>query len=73
MTLTGAPCCAPLQSFIKLVNYNHLMPTRYSLDLDLKSGLGQLRNMGGNQSDPGFARIRLLGYTNDHGLRTPSH
>merc|ERR1712137_1159213 len=24
--------------FIKMVNYNHLMPTRYTLDVDLKRG-----------------------------------
>ena len=26
-----------LQSFIKVVNYQHMMPTRYTLDVDLKS------------------------------------
>jgi len=26
-----------LTPFLKLVNYNHLMPTRYGLDIDLKS------------------------------------
>merc|ERR1711920_233041 len=26
-----------MRTFVKLVNYNHLMPTRYSLDVDLKS------------------------------------
>merc|ERR1739848_765714 len=26
-----------MKTFVKLVNYNHLMPTRYSLDVDLKS------------------------------------
>merc|ERR1712129_658463 len=26
-----------IKAFIKLVNYNHLMPTRYSLEVDLKS------------------------------------
>lgn len=26
-----------LQSFIKIVNYQHMMPTRYTLDVDLKS------------------------------------
>jgi len=26
-----------LKSFVKVVNYNHLMPTRYTLDVDLKS------------------------------------
>merc|ERR1712087_925226 len=26
-----------IKPFIKCVNYNHLMPTRYSLDLELKS------------------------------------
>lgn len=26
-----------LQSFIKVVNYQHIMPTRYTLDVDLKS------------------------------------
>ncbi|CBI27167.3 unnamed protein product, partial [Vitis vinifera] len=25
-----------VKAFIKLVNYNHLMPTRYTLDVDLK-------------------------------------
>lgn len=27
----------PLQAFIKTVNYQHMMPTRYTLDVDLKS------------------------------------
>ena len=27
------------QAFIKTVNYNHIMPTRYALDLDLKSAV----------------------------------
>eukprot|EP00271_Cylindrocystis_brebissonii_P011108 TRINITY_DN27844_c0_g1_i1.p1 TRINITY_DN27844_c0_g1~~TRINITY_DN27844_c0_g1_i1.p1 ORF type:complete len:136 (+),score=39.06 TRINITY_DN27844_c0_g1_i1:102-509(+) len=26
-----------LKAFIKVVNYNHIMPTRYTLDVDLKS------------------------------------
>eukprot|EP00249_Psilotum_nudum_P003437 c16823_g1_i2 orf=372-779(+) len=26
-----------LKPFIKIVNYNHIMPTRYTLDVDLKS------------------------------------
>ena len=26
-----------LQTFLKVVNYQHLMPTRYTLDVDLKS------------------------------------
>jgi large subunit ribosomal protein L27e len=26
-----------LKTFIKVANYNHMMPTRYNLDLDLKS------------------------------------
>jgi Arc/MetJ family transcription regulator len=26
-----------VQAFIKTVNYNHMMPTRYVLDLDLKA------------------------------------
>jgi large subunit ribosomal protein L27e len=26
-----------LKTFIKVVNYNHIMPTRYTLDVDLKS------------------------------------
>uniref|UniRef100_M1C4U0 60S ribosomal protein L27 n=1 Tax=Solanum tuberosum TaxID=4113 RepID=M1C4U0_SOLTU len=25
-----------VKAFIKLVNYNHIMPTRYTLDMDLK-------------------------------------
>merc|ERR1712061_373199 len=28
-----------LKTFVKLVNYNHLMPTRYSLDVDLKASI----------------------------------
>ena len=28
--------CPPPQAFIKLVNYTHMMPTRYNLDGDLK-------------------------------------
>jgi hypothetical protein len=28
---------AKVKAFIKVVNYNHIMPTRYSLDVDLKS------------------------------------
>lgn len=27
------------QAFIKTVNYNHMMPTRYQLDLDLKTAV----------------------------------
>ena len=26
-----------VKTFIKTINYNHLMPTRYTLDVDLKS------------------------------------
>merc|ERR1712166_161183 len=26
-----------VKTFVKVVNYNHMMPTRYSLDVDLKS------------------------------------
>ena len=26
-----------LQTFIKVANYQHIMPTRYTLDIDLKS------------------------------------
>ena len=29
--------CLALQTFLKVVNYQHLMPTRYTLDVDLKS------------------------------------
>lgn len=29
--------CPHQQTFIKTVNYNHLMPTRYTLDVDLKA------------------------------------
>ena len=32
----GGPAPPPLQTFIKTVNYNHIMPTRYTLDVDLK-------------------------------------
>lgn len=34
-------CVAHLQTFIKLVNYNHMMPTRYTLDMDLKNVVTQ--------------------------------
>lgn len=30
-------CIAYVQCFIKTVNYTHLMPTRYQLDVDLKA------------------------------------
>ncbi|KAJ3039346.1 60S ribosomal protein L27A [Rhizophlyctis rosea] len=30
-----------VKPFIKVVNYNHLMPTRYNLDIDLKSVVSQ--------------------------------
>lgn len=30
-------CSPPVQTFIKVVNYQHLMPTRYTLEVDLKS------------------------------------
>lgn len=26
-----------VKTFIKVINYNHLMPTRYSIDVDLKN------------------------------------
>ena len=28
-----------LQTFVKVVNYQHMMPTRYTLDLDLKTAI----------------------------------
>merc|ERR1712151_975447 len=28
-----------MKTFVKLVNYNHVMPTRYSLDVDLKANI----------------------------------
>lgn len=28
-----------LQTFIKVVNYQHMMPTRYTLDVDLKAAV----------------------------------
>lgn len=28
-----------IKPFVKLVNYNHIMPTRYALDVDLKGSL----------------------------------
>ena len=31
---------ARLRTFVKLVNYTHLMPTRYNLDVDLKAAVG---------------------------------
>ncbi|KAE8782597.1 60S ribosomal protein L27-3 [Hordeum vulgare] len=33
---TGAPDFAHLKVFIKLVNFTHLVPTRYTLDVDLE-------------------------------------
>ena len=30
-----------LKTFIKLANYNHMMPTRYTLDVDLKGVVTQ--------------------------------
>ena len=33
------PCAPSPQAFIKVVNYNHIMPTRYTLDLDLKAAV----------------------------------
>ncbi len=33
--LTSTPHPA-LQTFVKVVNYQHIMPTRYTLDVDLK-------------------------------------
>ena len=29
------------QTFIKVVNYQHMMPTRYTLDVDLKAAVTQ--------------------------------
>ncbi|KAI5665687.1 hypothetical protein M9H77_15540 [Catharanthus roseus] len=29
-----------VKAFIKVVNYNHIMPTRYTLDVDLKDVIG---------------------------------
>jgi hypothetical protein len=34
----GTPGVAP-QAFVKTVNYNHIMPTRYTLDVDFKSAI----------------------------------
>ena len=34
-----APSLSCLQTFIKVVNYQHMMPTRYTLDVDLKSAV----------------------------------
>ena len=31
------PCLLLLQCFVKTVNYQHMMPTRYALDVDLKN------------------------------------
>lgn len=31
------PCLPLLQCFVKTVNYQHMMPTRYALDVDLKN------------------------------------
>ena len=36
--LTAVFCSAP-QTFVKVVNYQHMMPTRYTLDLDLKTAV----------------------------------
>ena len=35
--VSGSEFLAALQSFTKVVNYQHIMPTRYTLDVDLKS------------------------------------
>lgn len=35
--LEGLNSFLPLQTFIKVVNYQHLMPTRYTLEVDLKN------------------------------------
>ena len=35
--LTVAPCGTQIKPFLKCVNYNHVMPTRYALDVELKS------------------------------------
>ena len=36
-SLSSAPGCPRrLQTFIKLVNYQHIMPTRYTLEVELK-------------------------------------
>lgn len=37
-----APCVVCAQTFIKTVNYNHLMPTRYTLDVDFKGVTGEV-------------------------------
>ncbi len=39
LSLTASPAHAHAQAFIKTVNYNHIMPTRYVLDLDLKAAV----------------------------------
>ena len=31
---------AKLRTFVKVVNYQHVMPTRYNLDVDLKAAVG---------------------------------
>lgn len=31
---------AKLRTFVKIVNYQHVMPTRYNLDVDLKAEIG---------------------------------
>ena len=33
------PLTSLLQTFIKTVNYNHIMPTRYTLDVDFKTSV----------------------------------
>ena len=40
---------ARVKTYIKLVNYQHMMPTRYSLDLDLK-GCATLENLADCQA-----------------------
>lgn len=44
LRLHAPPPHARTQAFIKTVNYNHLMPTRYTLDLDLKNVTTEVLN-----------------------------
>ena len=45
-----------IKSFIKVVNYNHIMPTRYTLDMDLK-GVVTPEALGGSGPDAPSKKI----------------
>ena len=77
----AAPCRPPraqLKAFIKCVNYTHLMPTRYALEVELKSVVTS-DIINGSQSNPtarSTARKevkKLLSEKYDTALKTGKH